>query len=379
VLEDQQMTHRLLESAGLVEDADDGHSLSAEMASLVLQRGSTVVANRAPAAGDTPLPEATGDAGAAIASPVWIDGWVAAILVGVVQIDPPPGPIETAAFELLARQAGLMLDNAQRLEERRETVGRLEQGDRLKGEFLTTISHEMRTPLTVLMGNGITLEQKWSELDQEDRLDLVAGMNASVRTLDGMLTNLLDYARMEAGELWVSFEPFDISGMLRAVCMRAEEAMGDRQLRTEIEDDLLASGDIVLIRRIATHFLANAAIHTPPGTAITASCCRRDGDVVVSVSDDGPGIAEGDLPFVGERFYRGGAVNARPKGGLGLGLALSLGILDLHRSALIVENRAGGGATFSFALPWVSDPARDQVSGDGRPAPTAYAPHHGRA
>ena len=236
----------------------------------------------------------------------------------------------------------------------------------------------MRTPLTVLMGNGVTLEENWAALDEEGRLELVSGMNANVRTLDAMLTNLLDYARMEAGELWVSFEPFDISGTLRAACERMEAAVGDRRIVTEIEEALLVSGDVVLIRRILTHFLANAALHTPPGTTITASCHRRDGEVVVIVVDDGPGIAPQDLPFVGERFYRGGDVNTRPKG-LGLGLALALGILELHGSTLIVENGGAGGARFSFSLPFVSDPARDAGSMDDRPTPTQYARHHGRA
>jgi signal transduction histidine kinase len=97
---------------------------------------------------------------------------------------------------------------------------------------------------------------------------------------------------------------------------------------------------------------------------------------VVEIVDDGPGIAESDLPFLGERFFRAGDVNARPKG-LGLGLALALGILDLHGSTLVVENAADGGASFSFSLPRATDPS-------GSPShhaanPSAYAPYHGRA
>ncbi|MGH2640349.1 MAG: sensor histidine kinase [Actinomycetota bacterium] len=378
VLEDDQLTHRPLETAGSLEHHDDLHLVSARMADLVLQRGDTVMANTVPAAGEAPLPSTDGAAAAAIASPIWVDGWVAAILVAVIEGGARPTPDQVASFDLLATRVGLTLDNAQRLEERRDTVGRLEQGDRLKGEFLTTISHEMRTPLTVLMGNGVTLEENWDALDEESRLELVSGMNMNVRTLDAMLTNLLDYARMEAGELWVSFEPFDISGVLGAVCERMGGSLGDRRIVTEIEQGLLVSGDVVLIRRILTHFLANAAIHTPPGTTVTASCHRRDGEVVVEVADDGPGIAPQDLPFVGERFYRGGNVNTRPKG-LGLGLALALGILDLHGSTLHAGNGVAGGARFSFSLPYVPDPARDAGSPDDRPTPTQYARHHGRA
>lgn len=252
VLEDDGMTHRSLEAAGSLEAPEDLRPVSARMADLVLQRGETVLANRAPSAGEVPLPSADGDAAAAIASPIWIDGWVSAILVGVLEGDARPSSDQVASFDLLASRAGLTVVNAHRLEERRETVGRLEQGDRLKGGFLTTISHEMRTPLTVLMGNGVTLEENWAALDEEGRLELVSGMNGNVRTLDAMLTNLLDYARMEAGELWVSFEPFDISGTLQAACEPMERAVGDRRIETEIEEFLLVSGDVVLIRRILT-------------------------------------------------------------------------------------------------------------------------------
>jgi signal transduction histidine kinase len=377
VLDDQQFTHRILESAGFSEDPGDGSSLSAAMADLVLHRGETVAARFTPGEGEVPLPQPSGDFVAAIASPIWIEGWIAAVLVGTVRDDTRLSPQTVAAFGLLASQARLTLDNAQRIEEGRQTAGRLEQGDRLKSQFLTTISHEMRTPLTVLMGNGLTLEQSWTVLDEEGRLELLAGMNTNVRILDGMLTNLLDYARLEAGELWVSFEPFAISGMVREVCARTERTLGDRHLRTEIEGDLHASGDIVLIRRIVSHLLGNAAVHTPPGTTITASCHHRDGEVLVEIADDGPGIAEGDLPFLGERFFRAGDVNARPKG-LGLGLALALGILDLHGSRLVVENGADGGARFSFSLPLVPDPSRSPSEGDAE-SPSAYAPHHGRA
>jgi K+-sensing histidine kinase KdpD len=376
VLDDRQVIHRTLESAGLSEDPGDPSSFSAAMADLVLQRGETIVARSIPEEGEVPLPSPGGDFVAGIASPIWIEGWIAAVLVGVVRADPRLTPDTVAAFGLLASQAGLTLDNAQRIEEGRQTAGRLEQGDRLKTEFLTTISHEMRTPLTVLMGNGLMLERSWSDLDEESRLELLVGMNTNVRILDGMLTNLLDYARLEAGELWVSFETFDISGMLRAACERSEGMVGDRHLRTEIEDDLLASGDTVLIRRIVSHLLGNAAAHTPAGTTITVSCYRQDGEVVVEIVDDGPGIAESDLPFLGERFFRAGDVNARPKG-LGLGLALALGILDLHGSTLVVENGVEGGARFSFSLPQATDPS-GSPSHDAA-TPGAYAPHHGRA
>jgi K+-sensing histidine kinase KdpD len=356
VLDDDSSSHRLLEAAGFEAGDEPATSLSAALADLVLLGGERVVARRAPHDGETELPEPAGDVSAAVAVPIWVEGWTAAVLIGTATTELSDEAVE--AVGLLATQAGLALDDARRTEEGRTTATRLEQGDRLKTEFLTTISHEMRTPLTVLMGNGVTLEQTWAELGEEARLELLAGMNASVRTLDGMLSDLLDFARLEAGELWVSFEPFPIGRVLRSAADRARPRLGTRSLEVEVDGDPLASGDAVLIRRVIGAVLDNGRAHTPEGTAIRAICARRGDEVVVEVSDDGPGLSELDLPFLGERFYRGGNVNTRPRG-LGLGLALALGILDLHETTLVVGNRPGGGARFSFALPAVDDPSID--------------------
>jgi signal transduction histidine kinase len=378
VLDDRQVTHRPLTTAGLPEEPHHATSVSAAMTDLVLERGETVVArSTTPNEGELRLPHPSGEIVAAIASPIWIEGWIVAVLIGLVRVDARLGPHTVAAFELLASHTALVIDAAHRTQERQQTARRLEQGDRLKTEFLTTISHEMRTPLTVLIGNGLTLEHTWGELDDASRLELVGGMNANARALEGMVSNLLDYARLDAGELWVSFEPFDISAMLRAVAERTEGTIGARRLATALEEGLLVSGDIVQIRRIVSQLLGNAAAHTPPGTTVTASCFRRDREVVVRIADDGPGIANEDLPFVGERFFRSGDPNARPRG-LGLGLALAMGILELHGTTLVVENGPGGGARFSFSLPWVPDPSELASDRDGASS-DAYAPDHGRA
>ena len=356
VLDEDSLEHRALELLGIDEEPDDPESLSAEMMDLVLQTGEVMVARRNPRDGEAPLPDRSWDVLAAVAAPIWIEGWIAAVLVGAATADARVTPESVEAFGLLASQAGLSLENSQRVEEGRQTAGRLEQGDRLKTEFLTTISHELRTPLTALMGNGQVLERSWPELSEVERLTLVRAVNANIGELDDVLTDLLDYARLEAGELWVSFEPFDVGRALRTASARAASMLEDRSLEAAIEDGLLASGDAVQIRRVVTHLLTNAAVHTPPGTTVTVSCERRGEQVVVTVADDGPGIDEKDLPFLGERFFRGGDLNLRPRG-MGLGLALALGILDLHGSTLRIENAPGGGASFSFELPWVSDPS----------------------
>jgi signal transduction histidine kinase len=377
VLKQDSVEHRVLEAAGIDEEPADATSLSAAMTDAVLERGGTVVAGGP--TGVVPLPVSTGEIEAAVACPIWVQGWVSAVLVGVVAREGRLAELEIEAMELLASQAGLTLASGLRSELERGVTASIEEGDRLKNEFLTTISHEMRTPLTVLLGNGRTLEHGWDSLDETSRRNLLAAMNANVRVLDRMVTDLLDYSRLEAGELWVSFEPFDLSRILDRLCEGAVAALGRRRLETDIEPGLLASGDVVLIRRTVSNLLGNAAAHTPEGTTVTVSCRRVGEQVEISVADDGPGIAERDLPYLGERFFRGGVATARPKG-LGLGLALARGILDLHQSPLLIANDPGHGVRFSFSLPYVPDPARQPSDDDDHAhGATAYAPRHGRS
>jgi signal transduction histidine kinase len=366
VLEHDSMEHRLLEGVGLDDEPLDAASLSFAMSDAVLARGETVVAGATSASENVPLPVASDRFEGAVGCPVWVLGWVTAVLVGMGARGARISETEVEAMELIASQAGLTLSNARRIELERGVTASIEEGDRLKTEFLTTISHEMRTPLTVLMGNGRTLETGWDALDDQDRQELVAAMNANVGVLDRMVTDLLDHSRLEAGELWVSFEPFDISAVVRRLC-EGTTTLDRRTLRTEIEPDLLASGDVVLIRRTASNLLRNALSHTPELSTVTVSCRRLGSEIEIAIADDGPGIADRDLPYVGERFFRGGAVTKRPKG-LGLGLALARGILELHDSALVVENDPGNGVRFSFRLPLVADPSKNQGSA------TAYAP-----
>jgi signal transduction histidine kinase len=361
VLETDPPNHRLLESEGLGADASDPGSVSAAIADAVLETGLTVVAGEVDVEKRVDLPTESDRVAAAVGCPVWVLGWISAVLIGTAS-----GRVSGAqvrALELLASHAGLSLASGQRAELERGVTASIQEGDRLKNDFLTTISHEMRTPLTVLMGSGRTLEASWDTLDDPGRRELLAAMNANVAVLDRLVSDLLDHSRLEAGELWVSFEPFDVSGVLERLADDAERSRW--RIRRDVEPDVLASGDVILIRRTLSILIDNALAHTPQGTTVTVSCKRVGAEVEIAVADDGPGIPERDLPYLGERFFRGGSLTERPKG-LGLGLALARGILDLHDSALMVTSEAGTGSRFSFSLPWVSDPSRSS----GREAPT---------
>ncbi|MGQ0668417.1 MAG: ATP-binding protein [Actinomycetota bacterium] len=349
-LDEEARTYHVVQARGLPEEHAAGvYRASEGITGLVLQKGETVVVEDYSA-----LPEAipsVRDAGfrAAIGSPIWVGGWLSAVLEAGNRREGTLTPQEVEAFEMLAAQTGLALETARRYDEERRTVERLEEMDRLKTDFLTTVSHELRTPLTVIQGAGITLEESWEAVDAHTRRRLLSGLNANARSLETLITSLLDFSRLEARNREAALRPIDVSQLLEGAAERLRALFDDRRLVVRIAPGLVAGGDASMIDRVVENLLSNAAKHTPEGTVVTLSAQREEEDILVAVSDDGPGIADEDLPYLGERFFRGGDVNARPKG-LGLGLALVREILMLHGSELEIESRPGRGSRFSFRL-----------------------------
>jgi signal transduction histidine kinase len=327
------------------------HPATADVPGMVRRGGGTAIVDEAhpPEEGFTaPLMEA-GFSGL-IASPVWVDGWLSGALLGARRDRREISPPEAEAFELLAAQAGLAMENAQRFEETLHTVERLEDLDRLKDDFLATASHEIRTPLTVILGSGLTLEQRWNDLDDPIRFELLQAMNRNGRALESLIASLLDFARLGAEGQNVTRQPTDLRPLVEEVAGRLRRLFEERPLEVAVEDGLVVEADAVLLERVVENLLSNASKHTTPGTHVRVSAHSEHGFALVSVSDDGPGIPEEEAVHLGERFYRGGDLNDRTKG-IGLGLAFSREILELHGSALEIRTQPGAGSTFAFRLP----------------------------
>ena len=287
----------------------------------------------------------------AVATPVWSgDELVAALAVASTEARKIE-PEDVEALELLAAQAGRALENAHLFEEQTEAVRRLEELDRLKRDFIDMASHELRTPLAVIGGIGLTLERRWESLDEATRRELLDRLNMNAKTLNGIVSSLLDFSSLETRDTTTKPRALDVSTIVRASVDKLDPLALNRALRLEIEPGLVVSADPALIERVLDTLLENATQHTPIGTEITISGRLVGAAVEVAVADDGPGIAPEDLAHIGERFYRGGDPNDRPVRGAGLGLAIVREILALHGSALQVESRQGEGSRFSFLLP----------------------------
>lgn len=296
---------------------------------------------------------------AVVAVPVWVQGRLAAVLEGGRLSAAEVRPDEVEAFELLAYQVGRAIENARRFEEERRMVERLGELDRLKGDFLSNASHELRTPLTVVLGMSRTLADHWFELDEATRHHFVDRLNANADSLDQIVSSLLDFSRLERSPE-LELVRVDLGALVKAAVERLEPLFREHDVDMIVDDGLVAEGDARMIDRVVENLLGNAAKHTPPGTSVTVRVHADGDDALVSVEDDGPGIASDDLLHLGERFFRGGDANTRATRGLGLGLALAREILDLHGSTLEIESAPGHGARFAFRIGLAGRPASNE-------------------
>jgi signal transduction histidine kinase/DNA-directed RNA polymerase specialized sigma24 family protein len=296
--------------------------------------------------------------------PIPVATRVEAILVVGVDQPPVPSAQDVEVFQMLATQAAVALENARRFEDQRRSMERTAELDGMKSDFLSNISHELRTPLTVIAGVGRTLEESSDILPEEERRDLLARLNANAATLDNMVSELLDFGRLETGQLYLAPVDFDLGELLHAVTDRLASLFREHTVEVDVEDGLIANADPLLIERVLENLLTNAAKYSPAGSRVRVSGTTQGQEVVVAVGDDGPGIPPDELEHIGERFFRGGDVNTRSTRGTGLGLALISEILDLHATYLEVESELGAGSTFRFRLLRAGEIGQSSIVGE---------------
>lgn len=315
------------------------------------ERGRTVVRDRSSSDDETVRALDAAGVTSVVATPILVGGKAEAVLLVGSTHRGRVSRHDLEVFRMLAAQASLALENARGFEEQRRAMERMAELDRLKSDFLSTVSHELRTPLTVIRGMGRTLEERWSKIKKDERLDLLVRLNANAATLEGIIGEVLDFSRLEAGQLQVHRQPIDLEEVLLYAADRLRSLFREHELDVEAEPGVVVMADRALMDRVVENLLSNAAKYTPPGSRVVLSVREEGGRAHVAVADDGPGIAPEDVPRLGQRFFRGGDPNTRTTRGTGLGLALVSEILKLHGTRLRVESEVGRGSRFSFALP----------------------------
>lgn len=217
--------------------------------------------------------------------------------------------------------------------------------ERLRSSLLSAVSHDLRTPLAAILGSASALLQ--GRVAGSER-ELLENIRDESERLSRLVHNLVETTRLESGPVRLKKELYPIEELLGAALERQGKALGAREVRTDLPEDLpLVPLDAVLLELVLVNLIDNAARHTPAGTPIEISARVEDGHLALTVADRGPGLAEDALEKVFEKFYRG----RKGAAGAGLGLAISKAVVQAHGGKIRAENREGGGAAFRLRLP----------------------------
>jgi signal transduction histidine kinase len=251
-------------------------------------------------------------------------------------------------------ELGSLSANVNRMNaELQRLYGELEATSRHKSEFLANMSHELRTPLNAIIGFSQVLQQKlFGEINAKQE-EYLADILSSAHYLLSLINDVLDLAKVEAGQIELQITEFPLRDALErgVVMVREKASTGGIRLALEVADDIdVVRGDERRLRQVVFNLLSNAVKFTPPGGSIVVAAERVDRDVCVSVTDSGAGIAPEDQELIFGEFQQTDA-GAAQREGTGLGLALSKRLIELHGGRIWVDSTLGQGSRFSFTLP----------------------------
>ena len=278
---------------------------------------------------------------------------------GVLAIEPESRhwiliPEQRQQLDTFAVLAAIALERVHYIDVAQDALVRMES-ERLRNSLLATLSHDLRTPLTSLVGLSETLARSKPPLTATQQAYAEA-LHAEALRMSNLVSNLLDMARIQSGEVKfnLQWQPFEevVGSALRA----AQSFLGRHTVRTRLAADLpYVQIDAVLIERVLCNLLENATKYTPPGSHITIAAETNGAFLEVAVIDNGPGLPVGKEDVIFEKFTRGQRESATA--GVGLGLAICRAIVEAHKGTIRPGQASGGGASIVFTLPLGTPPA----------------------
>ena len=241
--------------------------------------------------------------------------------------------------------------NAALYASQQDAVRRLRELDGLKTVFLSTASHELRTPATAIAGFASLLWGNWDRFDDEQRRGFVQRIEANARSLGAVVQDLLDFSLLDRGRLDLSIASLELGPLAQSVVERLGPAVPDHEVVCDIEHAPPVAADANAVERIITNLLTNAAKFSPPDTTITVAVHPSGDGAAIVVSDQGRGVPPEERDRVFARFYRGSGEAVVKTRGVGIGLSVVAELTDRMHGMITIDDAPGGGARFQVHLP----------------------------
>jgi two-component system sensor histidine kinase KdpD len=282
-------------------------------------------------------------------------------LIGVIGIDSDkPGPLltpdERRLLDALSDQAALAVERVH-LVEGMVRVKRTVEAEKLRSALLTSISHDLKTPLASVLGAAGTMRDLSADLTDAQRLDLLVTIIDESERLNRFIANLLDMTKLESGAIAPNLSPHDVGEIVGSALRRAARILGQHEVEIEIAADLpMLELDAVLFEQVLFNLLDNAAKYAPAGTTIRVVSWQEQNSVHLQVLDEGDGIPPAELEHIFDKFYRAQKAD-QVQAGTGLGLAISRGFVEAMHGTVSAANRTDrSGAAFTITLPVPAEP-----------------------
>jgi two-component system, OmpR family, sensor histidine kinase KdpD len=276
--------------------------------------------------------------------------------LGIIGLDSDrPGPIlspdQRRLLDALSDQAALAIERVnlmQDIDRARLTT----ETERLRTALLTSISHDLRTPLASILGSATSLKAYRKNLSEEEQDELIGTIQDESERLNRFINNLLDMTRLESGALALNTEATDLVDVVGSALRRTAKVLSTHQVNVELDSELpMIKLDAVLLEQVLFNLLDNAAKYSPEGSEIRVRAWRDSASICLEVLDEGDGIPPGDLERIFDKFYRVHAAD-RQRAGTGLGLAICRGFIEAMGGTILARNRTDRtGAAFTIALP----------------------------
>ena len=277
-------------------------------------------------------------------------------VIGIIGIDsdktgPLLTPDQRRLLDALIDQSALAIERV-RLVEDLERAKRAAEADRLRSALLTSISHDLKTPLAAVLGAAGTLRDLSGALSDGEKADLLVTIIDEAERLNRFIANLLDMTKLESGAIVPNAAPHDIGEIVGSALRRAGKILAKHNVELDLAAGLpMLNLDAVLLEQVLFNILDNAAKYSPAGTTIRIQSWRDNGSVCLQILDEGDGIPPGDLEHIFDKFYRA-QKGDQVRAGTGLGLAISRGFVEAMHGTITAANRTDrSGAVFTIRLP----------------------------